>query len=368
MLAAGLLAAEPGTASVQAPAQTLAAEPTPAADANSQAPAAFDCAARKWVLDGAPAKADAGDGATFSPAWQATLEGIASCSQRPAWKTACVAVQGHTDAIAFNDPVVAAFGSVEAAQLARGRGRSATVLNRLYQLGVPSERLRELPPSATPDFRGVTVSVVPGCAQLGGDGQGALTHDELRSAVRDSVSDALEAQRRAELAAQPKPVVYPHTFWLEANLSASLVGTTPDSAVGPLLDLGGGWRWRMLYAHADVGFAVGSTAPQRLGFEFGGGAGWYHARWLQVGLLANDRFSSSSVGRGWLEQTWALGVEGTHCLMRWRGYDLCAREAVLPLGGRTRRAEEIDGTLYRIPDAHDSSLRFELGVSLRRDF
>lgn len=339
----------------------------PADERPTVPPTPFDCAAGHWVLDGARVRAGQGDGATFNPDWQPTLEGIAGCVRSPAWRTACVAIRGHTDAIAFNDPVVVAFGSVEAAQLARGRGRSVSVLTRLTQLGVPPDRLRELPPAEAPDYRGVELSVVLGCASPHADTTAPLTQADLRSAVRESVRDELSEQRRQDALTQPAPALSQHRFWAEAGLTAALVGTTPDSAFGPVAQLGAGWRFRHVYARADLGLTLGSTAPQRVGWELGGAVGYFHAPWLQVGVIAGDRFSASSLSTGWLEQTWALGLEGTHCLWRWREYDLCAREAVLPLGGRTRRGEEVNGQLYRIPDTHDSALRFELGASVRRE-
>lgn|GEM_PF-3393706 len=327
----------------------------------------FDCASGSWILKGAVAHPAQGVDASFSPDWQPTLEGIAACTRTPAWRTACVTIQGHTDAIAFNDPTAVAFGGVEAAQLARGRGRSTDVLNRLYKLGVTPERLRELPPASEPDYRGVALSVVLGCVGPRSNGS-AITSAELRVAVRDSVREELTEQRRQDALAKPPPPVYSHHFWAEANLLATLVGTTPDSAFGPALQIGAGWNYRFLFARADVGFAVGTTVPQRTGYEFGAAAGYFHARWLQVGVVFNDRLSASNPTQAWLEQTWAFGVEGTHCLWRFKGLDLCAREAVLPLGGRTRRGEEVNGQLFRIPDTHDSALRFELGASVRKNF
>lgn len=319
------------------------------------------------MLEGAPSRVEKGASASFNPDWQPTLEGIAACTRTPAWRTACVAIQGHTDKIAFNDPVAVAFGSVEAAQLARGRGRSTEVLDRLYKLGVEPQRLRELPPASEPDYRGVALSVVLGCVASTPNGS-ALSTEQLQSTVRQSVREELTEQRRREAAAVPPPPVYPHRFWAEANLLATLVGTTPNSALGPVLQVGGGWNYRFVFARADLGFSVGSTSPQRTGYELGVAAGYFHARWLQVGVVFNDRLSASNPTQAWLEQTWALGVEGTHCLWRVHGLDLCAREAVLPLGGRTRRAEDVDGQLFRIPDTHDAALRFELGASLRKNF
>ena len=117
------------------------------------------CGSGDWRLDGAAARP--GRGSTFRPEWQATLEQIDRClSERP---NACVRVRGHFDATGFNPNVEHAFGSRQAAQLARARARSEEIVARLYALGLEDWRLKQVPPPVEPTWRGVSVALVEAC-------------------------------------------------------------------------------------------------------------------------------------------------------------------------------------------------------------
>lgn len=333
--------------------------------AAEQAPAAptapFDCSAGTWRLAGAPARVDAD--ASFNPEWTPTLQALAACIKSPTWQTVCLTIRGHSDEVKFDSATASAFGSPEAAQLSRANGRSLRVTASLYELGVPGDRLRQLPPSGGAEFRGVEITAHPGCiAGPTSDAPGKPVDPALlQQMVKSSVKEVLDEQK-------PVPVPpAPHLFWAEAGLDAALVGFSPSTSIGPVLRAGAGWRHRWAYARANLGFSVGSIAPQRIGGEVALGAGYIHAPWLQLGLTASARLSTHGLLTPWLEQTWALGVEGTHCLWNFSGYQLCAREAVLPLGVRVRQGEEIAGQVYRIHVTNDFSLRFDVGLVLRRD-
>jgi len=329
-----------------------------------------DCAQGRWLLEGAPAKVDKdADSATFSAEWQPILEGLAKCASRPEWAETCLAVRGHSDALRFGDPVVAALGSPEAAQMLRAKGRATSVISRLTELGIPSNRVREEPALREATFRGVELWTLKACkAARDAQGGGGLGADELRTLVRSSVVESFAEEERRREASRPAPSPYKHTFLAEGGLELSALGFAPSTSFGPALNLGAGWRYRSLYARLGVGFAVGTADEQRLAFDLAAGAGYFHAPWLQLGVVIADRVSSSSVLTPWLEQSLGFGFEGTHCLTSFSGFELCARETVLPLGARLRRGEVVSGQPYRVPETWSYALRLQLGALLQRRF
>lgn len=338
------------------------------------------CATGPWSLDGATW--DTGPEATYREAWTPTLTSIARCEPMLKSTGKCVEVQGQFDDIPFaGAAVVRAFGSKEAAQQARARGRASAVLKHLDDLGIDGILLRERAPGDTATYRGAQVRFVDGCgtdlaaleqrySEVVARELARLQEQEGNRASSDvETRVAAEVQRlKAEEAAAS-----PHVIWLAGGIDLSAMWIAPraddDGAFGSVLHLGGGWHNDIAYAQANLGAGVGAPAAQRVAFDATASAGYYGSKLVQVGLLVAYRAGSPAISSPWAERTWAVGVEGTQCIDATArlGIDaeLCLRESLLPFGGHLRRARVNDGELERIPAESHAALRFDVGAIVR---
>ncbi len=358
-----------------------------AADAADELPAA--CQPGRWDLDGAGFRV--GDDTDFNPAWTARLEDIAACLGHPRLRRACAEVQGQVDLLAFTPAVVQAYGSQRAAQEARAQGRASRVLAELKRLGVPSARLRERPPGQESSYRGARVELVLACLDAavpetdavpqhqidaaieaavtrladqtaGRAEEGGLSRAELDAAVAEAVAEALSTGR-----APPRQ----HQVWAEALVGGSLMAGSPSAAVVTLVGGGGGWTNDLVFAHLDLGLDIGTPEEQRVGVEAQLAGGYVFQRWpwLEVGLVAGNRWSSVSPAEPWLERSWFVGVESSQCLFHlWPGNDTCIEETLVPLGRRVRRGEANAGAIERIETDSAAIVRFDIAIVSRHNF
>src|SRR5690606_7749378 len=135
--------------------------------------------------------------AVLPEAWAPQLDRIAGCLDAPAAARACLEVQGRYDELEFSPEVVRAFGSREAAQAARGRGRAAMVVQALAARGVAAHRVREAAP-APASWRGATIRLLPDClpeVQTLTDADRALLAEAKAIVERDRLRAEEEARR-----------------------------------------------------------------------------------------------------------------------------------------------------------------------------
>lgn len=298
------------------------------------------------------------------------LANLARCLERPDAARACLAVQGQFDTVGFSPAVVRAFGSLDAAQQARARGRAARVLRELASAGVPAERLRELVPPSEPTYRGVAIHLQPECLpappELGDDDRRMI--EEARRLVE--LHRAREVQAVAATPPPPAPPAPagPSPFFVEGAVHASAGFGEPDDVVAPGLRVAVGLRAGPIVARVGAGGAVAARAEQRLAGEAFLAGAYPLLPWLELGATAGARAGAHDPSEPWLERSWFAGVEATQCpFSPWEDVRLCFHEAVLPLGGQLRRGEIEDGEVVRIPPETDDRTRFELSVSLRHD-
>lgn len=337
------------------------AEPPPAAEPEIADP----CAGGAWNLDGASALPDQGDETTLPEAWREPLARLATCLNRPKTTRACLAIQGRFDGLGFSPAVVAAFGSISAAQQARARGRASLVLQELAKAGAPAERLRELPPPAEPSFRGVAVTWLSTCLPESpalGEGDRRIL-DEARRIVE---ARALERSSAMTATAAPPPPERPSPFFLAAAAHASAGFGEPATVVAPGLRGAVGFRTSRLVLEVGVGGAVASREEQRLAAEVFSSAAYRLRPWLELGPVAGLRAGAPDPVEPWLERSWFAGVEATECVLPLGGgIDLCLKQAVLPFGGQLARGEVEDGSVVRVPARSHDRTRLEVSVALR---
>lgn len=360
-----------------------AQEEVPTADAGpaDESPAdatRFDCQAGPWTFDGA--KWESGPEVAYKESWSETLIAIASCAPQIKRSGACFEVQGHFDGIPFGSTVVRIFGSTEAAQQARGRGRANSILQKLGELGVPSTMLHEVSPGVSPTFRGAKVRIANGCStdlDALEERYRAVISEELGQLRREQISPD-EYARRAAIAmgqAQNKqaptesPLPSAHKFWLGGGLDASALFLFPgtDDVYGPVLRLGGGWHNEQFYGTLLAGASLGSEVEERAGLEGLLSAGYYRNRWVQVGLAFEYRVASSGANTPWIDRTWSVAIEAHQCPWTFGNVDVCLQEAFSPVGGHVRRAEYSDtlDSIELIDQRSNSLIRLDLGVVAR---
>ncbi|AKU92176.1 hypothetical protein AKJ08_2563 [Vulgatibacter incomptus] len=348
MVVLGAISTSPAPASAQLP------------PVESSSPA---CTGHRFRLDGAAALPDSSGSATLVPEWLPALETIADCLRRPEHERTCAVVQGRFDEQSFSHAVVTAFGSAQAAQLARARARATAVLSRLSELGVPAERLREAPPLPEPTWRGTEVVLLEGCLPA----PQRLSEDDVR----------LVEEARAVLAAPPQPQVVvqevaapasPSPFFVEAGPGGSLE-LSSSAVAAPSLRAGLGARRGHVTGRVSAAIATASPDERRASWELKAGAGYALLGWLDLGLAGGLRWGSVGLDSPWLDRSWFAGFEAVECpLSLAEGTELCLEQSLFPIGSVHKRARIEDGKLERIPATRDSLVRLELGAFLRQHF
>lgn len=325
-----------------------------------KAQAGTSCEAGAWRLEGASSSPEEDGSAVYVAEWEPLLDEVAACLAAPALQYACIEIQGQFDDRTFSSSVVTAFGSLEAAQQARARGRANVVQARLEEKGVSPGRLRQRSPGREPTFRGATLTVVPDCLP-----RPVEMSDEDRKAI---------AEARAILANPPTRVVevvreVPRSsgldlpLHLEAGLQGGMGVVGGDASFSSLFHLGLGLEVGRAYARLEGRLAAEREEARRGGEGLRIAGGMALLSWLDVGIVAGVHWSSVGLFEPWLERTLALGVEGRECLLALGEWGrLCLRQSVFPLGDVTRRATIRDGLLETHPETTENYFGAEFGV------
>lgn len=331
------------------------------------------CAARSWVLDGAAARPGGDVEADLPEEWRPRLQAIARCLENPDAARACLVVQGQFDALGFTPGVVATFGSLEAAQQARARGRAARVLGELTAAGAPDTQLREASPLRAPTYRGVSIvwreECLPPPPELGAEDRRVI--EEARQLVEahrvEEEGRPVETPGVTSVVESPAPSG-PSPFFLEGALHASAGMGDPATVIAPGLRVAIGLEAGPIVARAGIGGAVAARDEQRLSGEAFLGVAYRLLPWIELGPVAGGRVGGPDPPESWLERSWFAGAEATECPWSlWDGVDFCLQQAVLPFGRQVRRGEVEDGRIFRIPAEANDRTRLELSVALRNE-
>jgi hypothetical protein len=255
-----------------------------------------------------------------------------------------------------------ALGGQAAAQSLRARGRAVRVQSWLNGHGIAPDRIRDQPPPSEPSWRGVSLSIQPGCLPappIPPDPQ------KVRLIVHQTLADNPPAPQviRVEL---PEPVETPGPWWLGAGTGVSgLLADGAEDTVSALARLSVGWTGQHTYAHVDGGLTLGSERGQARGWESTLGGGWHPLPWLLVGGRAGHRISGLDFTAPWADQAWFVGVESGQCLGLTAGLDLCIEEFV-GAGPWAQRAVDVHDTLYFVPEQTRTALHLGLTIAMRQ--
>lgn len=334
------------------------------------------CAAGKWRFDGLNA-AVKDEEAVFREAWLPLLQQVAQCAVRKEHDQSCFEVQGQWDETKFSKQAIDIFGSTEAVQASRADARSRRIAKALQDLGVPAEQIKQTHPPTEPTFRGVELTLVPKCLTTQ-----AKIQEMVQQAVETSVSSEVEEKTAAvvsrvsameEKLDAPAPASTPkrrHHLYAGAALGVTSTLFQPNSGVGGALYLSVGYATQPVHVRLALDLGVGSQATQRTHIGVLGSAHWIFADWMQVGLGAGWRVTSYSPSVPWYEQHFSVGIDAQHCFYRFADSgELCVSEFLAPVGARMRRAEyDSTQTLVRINDSTEWLLRFDVAITVRKDF
>ncbi len=303
---------------------------------------AGSCSEEKWELKRAPANHKSDDDVTYNEDWTPVLEEIAGRLKSEAFVRACVVIQGHSDQVSFSPEVAAAFGSVEAAQMARARARSIVVISRFHRLGVPVSMLREMPPSPEPTFRGVSIELIRECTQ---------SNDQLPEWI--STPEALEDTLRSRGTLAPAPAPTPEKVELTKPIPPPTL-RPPDKSVwlglrmGPELPLGTVYRSDTDAtdgtAQDDVistGMSIELDAGMRIAKVFMVFAFWEHI-WLGDGSSQTWREFAGGQDRQF-GNYWGIGGRWMHPIGR-----ATSLNVELGAGYRALDVEFKDGTRMKL--------------------
>jgi len=172
----------------------------------------------------------------------------------------------------------------------------------------------------------------------------------------------------------PEPVALPEPeparpVWAEAEALFSARLTEPEDLFGSALRVGGGFQHGSAYARVGFGLTVTSTDTSRGAWEVLFAIGGALDDWLQLGAVAVYGEGSDAMFASWIERGWSAGIESRQCLATLaRGWELCLREALMPLGEHEVRGELRDGRVYLHAPNTETSLRIDLGLLLGRSF
>ncbi len=311
------------------------------------------CGDAAWQLANAPAgsKVDA----SFSEAWEADLQRIVACLERPAKARACVAVQGRYDATPFEGSVSKALGGETPAQLLRARGRALRVLSRLHDLGVAPNRLLERPPPTGPSFRGVHLELLADCLPAPPEPVviAPLAPDagQIRVVVDEAMAERGVGSPTVVKVAMPSAADAPGPWWFSAGGAAvGLLADGVDTGFVGEARVGFGWTGPQTYGRIDTGLAIGSPVGQSRGLASGLGAGLHLLEWLELGVRVGHRISGEDFTAPWTDQLWYGAVESSQCFdLNETGLLFCLEEFVG--GGQwSQRAVEVQDTVYFVPE------------------
>ncbi|MBN2802842.1 MAG: hypothetical protein JXR91_07095 [Deltaproteobacteria bacterium] len=333
------------------------------------------CKDKVWELRGASTESKSGN-VTYLDEWTPLLEDAVNCSKNVMNSGFCVKVQGQYDNVPFPKSVIATFGSQRAAQLARATARAAMVSDRLRMMGIDGESIQMLPPPAESTFRGASILFDSSCKPVG-DGKTVVLVVGNESQIDEaSVGDVVtkrlqdEDKRKKELEEQNKKPS-PHEFFADVSFKwvPLVIAPSADSKLVNAVMFGAsmGWNNNLLYARISGDGGIGTEEEYKASADFNGAFGYYHRPWLNVGVFGGMHFAWPGTST-WLHRSWFVGVEGTHCFLRNKiGFgEVCIREAFAPIGKSLKRLElQDDGSLVRINEKDDYSMRFELGVMFR---
>lgn len=324
----------------------------------TEAASADPCAGGGWRLEGAAVQP--GPEATFKPDWHATLATVERClDARP---DACVRVRGHYDATAFDPSVVHAFGSEQAAQLARARGRSEQAVARLYDLGVEGWRLQHVPPPMAPSWRGVSLTLVERCRPV----PPAAPPSAAPEPPPEPPAATIESPPRATAVAVVERDGGPLPLALLGALGGDVLAVEGAAEWSGRLRLGIEWQSLSWYAHLGGGVTLSGVDARARGGDVLVGAGHRLRPWLALGLYATVGQGSTGFTDGWMHRTWAVGVEVAECYTVYPGGRICAEQRLSPLGRRAQRALIIDDITYLIPQESDPTMGLALTVGFRQ--
>jgi hypothetical protein len=289
----------------------------------------FECQVGAWRVEGTGAEAD-----SFQPIWQITLEHVASCLAEPQLARACVAVRGQVTDASLPPEAVAAFGSLDAARTVRAQGRAGMVSAKLSDLGVGSARVVQLASSGKATYDGASLGLMlEGCS----------------------------APAPATSSVEVKP-------FLEVGGTGTFLSSSAIDARSPGVFAGAGLRLGPAFARSSLAYASAERKEQRASADVTFALGLRPAWWIEPAAVASFRWGSTTAGDPWLERSWSLGLEATHCQANlWSVASICARAAVLPIGRVWRRGASDPAGLVRVPDEGFGSTRFDFGLMLRRE-
>jgi hypothetical protein len=338
-------------------------------------PALVACGQGRFRLEGA----DAGntEASVFPPIWKERLKEIVQCASRPELIDTCLIIQGRFDALPFKEGTVtvANAGSIQSAQNDRADRRARMVGSHLLSMGIAQERIRIVPPPITPSYRGVEITLRPGCQVVDLQQKEAqeLREDEdlsprssddtakrpVRSLPRSKARKPHEVESETEVAPMP--------IGTEIELLGSATLTDPNTIVSGDLRLSVGYRRWGFYLRGGFGLLL-STPDAFLGaWEIAAAAGFEPLSWLTGGIIFAYREGSDAFFAEWLERGWSLGIESRQCFsvipLPWQ---LCLQEAVLPLGRHEARGRVVGDRVLITEPSDSASIRFDFGVAAGR--
>lgn len=346
------------TCAQAAKADRIEATEPEAARAEAAGPA-DGCGEGAWRLDGASSSPNEDGTATYVEAWDAVLDEVVACLAAPEAAYACIEIQGQFDDRIFSHAVVTAFGSLEAAQHARARGRANAVQLRLEEKGISPGRLRQRSPGREATFRGAMLRVVPDCLprppEMSEEDRRAIA--EARAILENPPTRVVEVVREVPGSGLDLPL------YLEAGLHGGMGLTEGEASFGSLFHLGLGARMHRAYGRLEGQLATETEQARRggLGVRLAGGAALLS--WLDLGLVAGMQWSSVGLFEPWLERTLLFGLEGRECLLDMGEWGrLCLRQSLYPLGSVARRATLRDGVLETHPETTAGFFGADVGV------
>jgi len=336
------------------------------------------CVKNSWKMKGADL--DHSGEASYRKKWTPTLEHISACFKKTRTNRTCIRVQGQYDDVKFPANVVATFGSQEAAQRARAKARSAMVVSKLQEFKVHPESILEIAPLPTVTYRGVSVEFVNDCLSLTTNESVNVSNEidtsKLASVVAakvdtDAIADAVVQKlvKKHTIKNTKSDTVSFNKFFLGTGVYSTFVMVDSDDRSEKdflyMPKIGAGWHSKFLYGKLSSGFGMGHSGHYRYAADVDIHFGYYRNPLLQFGVTSGMRYAWSKEMKSYLQRSWYIGIEGTHCFNIQSNLKVCAYEMIAPLGNATSRLEYDNGNLYKINERDDSLIRFDIGATVR---
>jgi hypothetical protein len=328
--------------------------------AAGRASAGSPCGDGTWSLTGAASQYGVDEEVAFREEWRPKIAEIAACLAELSTTQACVEVRGLADRRPFSDATAAALGGQEIAAAYRAEGRAFAVIGALRDLGVGPFRLRQLAPRLDAQQRGVEVHLVRDCLAV----PAATTPAE---APTPTPAPAGGPTSVVLMTAPPVEPVSRGRFWLGSGLGGTVLVSDPKSIIDGELSLEVAWTYESAYARLFGAFGLSDTESHRVLGTYGGAVGYRYHDWFEIGPFASHRIASRTATEGWIEQAWAVGVEGSERVWEFApGSEVLFRQSIAPFGQRWRRAEVVHDGIEAIDTEKSGAVELKMALSFRQ--